>query len=142
MRLSEPMPSTTSATSAPTASQTAAIALTKEILVARKALAAYLMVSADAGSVTMNGVATPRYSEATRAAAARSSAPTTIRSGCMKSWTAEPFAEELGVRHHGDVRSTEHGLDDLGRADRHRGLVDDDGALVEHRSDLAERRIG
>ena len=60
MRLSEPMPSTTSATSAPTASQTAAIALTKEILVARKALAAYLMVSADAGSVTMNGAATPR----------------------------------------------------------------------------------
>ena len=46
--------------SAPTASHTAATALTKLIFVARKALAAYLIVSADAGSVTMSGAAMPR----------------------------------------------------------------------------------
>ena len=45
------MPTMTSSTSAPTPSQIAAIALTKLSLVARKALAAYLIVSADAGSV-------------------------------------------------------------------------------------------
>ena len=53
------MPSTTSLTSAPTASHTAAMALTKLILVARKAFEAYLIVSADAGSVTMIGAVTP-----------------------------------------------------------------------------------
>ncbi len=63
------MPSTTSLTSAPTASHTAATALTNESLVARNALDAYLIVSADAGSVTIIGAATPRYSEATRTAA-------------------------------------------------------------------------
>ena len=59
IRWSRPMPRTTSATSAPTASQTAAMALTKLILVARNALEAYLMVSADAGSVTMIGAVRP-----------------------------------------------------------------------------------
>ena len=49
------MPLTTSETSAPTSSHTAAIALTKLILVARKALEAYLMVSAEAGSVISVG---------------------------------------------------------------------------------------
>ena len=55
MRRSEPMPSTTAATSAPTASHMAATALTKEIFIARKPLAAYLIVSADAGSVMSTG---------------------------------------------------------------------------------------
>ena len=53
------MPSTTSAASAPTASQSAATALTNDSLVARKALLAYLMVSAEAGSVTISGAGTP-----------------------------------------------------------------------------------
>jgi hypothetical protein len=53
------MPSTTSLTSAPTASHTAAMALTKLILVARNAFDAYLIVSADGGSVTMIGAVTP-----------------------------------------------------------------------------------
>ncbi|CAB4774663.1 unannotated protein [freshwater metagenome] len=39
--------------SAPTPSQIAAMALMKDNLVARNALAAYLMVSAEAGSVMM-----------------------------------------------------------------------------------------
>ena len=53
------MPRTTSLTSAPTASHTAAMALTKLIFVAKKALEAYLIVSAEAGSVTMIGAVTP-----------------------------------------------------------------------------------
>ncbi|CAB4853169.1 unannotated protein [freshwater metagenome] len=53
------MPSTTSLMSAPTFSQIAATALTNEILVARNALAAYLIVSAEAGSVTISGAAIP-----------------------------------------------------------------------------------
>ena len=56
MRLSDPIPSTTSCTSAPTASHRAATAFAKEIFIARKPLAAYLMVSADAASVTNTSV--------------------------------------------------------------------------------------
>ena len=47
------MPSTTAATSAPTASHIAATALTNEIFIARNPFAAYLIVSADEGSVMM-----------------------------------------------------------------------------------------
>ena len=82
--------------SAPTASHTAATALMKEILVARNALAAYLIVSADAGSVTITGAVIPRYSDATRTAAAWSSAPITMRSGLRKSWMAEPSRRNSG----------------------------------------------
>ena len=46
MRLSRPMPRATSCTSAPTFSHRSAISLMKVILVARKALAAYLISSA------------------------------------------------------------------------------------------------
>ena len=46
MRRSSPMPSATTATSAPTSSHTLAISLMKLILVARKALDAYLTISA------------------------------------------------------------------------------------------------
>ena len=56
MRLSDPIPSTTAATSAPTASHMAATALTKLIFIARNPLAAYLIVSAEAGSVMWIGV--------------------------------------------------------------------------------------
>src|SRR5262245_15669357 len=90
------MPRMTSLMSAPTASHTAAMALTKLIFVARKALAAYLIVSADAGSVTIGGAATPRYSDATRTAADWSSAPITTRSGLRKSCTAEPSRRNSG----------------------------------------------
>ena len=55
MRWSYPMPSATSRTSASTASQRFAIALTNEIFVARNAFDAYLIISADAGSVTRIG---------------------------------------------------------------------------------------
>ena len=42
------------------ASHIAAIALTKEIFIARNPLAAYLIVSAEAGSVTITGAVIPR----------------------------------------------------------------------------------
>ena len=51
MRSSRPMPRATSVTSAPTSSQTLAISLMKEILVARKAFEASLIISALATSV-------------------------------------------------------------------------------------------
>ena len=56
MRLSSPMPLATWWTSAPTRSQRSAISLMKLIFVARKALEAYLIISALATLVTTNGV--------------------------------------------------------------------------------------
>ena len=50
------MPSASRVTSAPAASQTSDMALMKEILVARKALAATLVSSAVARSATTTGV--------------------------------------------------------------------------------------
>ena len=56
IRASWPSASASWTTSAPAASQTSAIALMKEILVARKAFAAALTSSAVAKSVTIGGV--------------------------------------------------------------------------------------
>ena len=53
------MPRATSATSAPTASQTFAISLMNEIFVARNAFAASLIISAEATSVRTISVSTP-----------------------------------------------------------------------------------
>src|SRR4051794_27454245 len=90
------MPSTTSFMSAPTPSHTAAMALANDTFVARNALDAYLINSADAGSVTINGAAMPRYSDTTRTAALWSLVPMTMRSGCRKSCTAEPSRRNSG----------------------------------------------
>ena len=60
----------TSLTSAPTASHSPATAFTKLNLVARKALEAYLMVSAVAASVISRGAWVPANRSPTRAAAA------------------------------------------------------------------------
>src|SRR5204862_3477047 len=87
---------TTSRTSAPTASHTLASAFTKLTLVARKALDAYLMVSAEAGSVMTSGALRTSNSAATRMAAAWSSAPITMRSGLRQSCTAEPSRRNSG----------------------------------------------
>ena len=51
MRVSSPIPRATSTTSAPVSSQTFAISLMNEIFVAKKALEASLIVSAEATSV-------------------------------------------------------------------------------------------
>ncbi len=87
----------TSRTSAPTASQRPATALTKLSLVARNAFEAYLMVSAVAASVTSSGDRVPTNSSPTRAAAAWSSAPTTMRSGWRLSATAVPSRRNSGL---------------------------------------------
>jgi hypothetical protein len=58
IRSSRPMPCATLRTSALTSSQRLAISLIKLTLVARKALAAYLIISALARSVVTNGTAT------------------------------------------------------------------------------------
>ena len=55
MRASRPMPLATSTTSAPVSSQTLAISLMKEILVARNALEASLIISAERMSVRTSG---------------------------------------------------------------------------------------
>src|SRR5262245_18310898 len=57
IRPSNPNPRTTSLISAPTRSQIFAISLAKLILVARNALAAYLIISAEARSVVTTGTA-------------------------------------------------------------------------------------
>ena len=128
-------------TSAPTPSQIAATALTNESLVARNALAAYLIVSADAGSVTMTGAATPRYSDDTLIAAAWSVAADDDAVGLQEVLHRRALAQELRVRHDLHVGSVEHPLDDAGRADRHRRLVDDDALVRQVRRDLPGRRL-
>src|SRR5262245_2378914 len=65
-------------------------------LVARKALEAYLMVSADDGVVMTTGALVLSNSRATRMAAALSSLPMTIRSGRWQSQTAVPSRRNSG----------------------------------------------
>ena len=90
------MPAATSFTSAPSASQILAISLMKEILVARKALDAYLIISAVRRSVTTIGARSERCRSATLWAASLSSEPSTMRDGFMKSWMAEPSRRNSG----------------------------------------------
>src|SRR6476619_4436475 len=90
------MPNATSRTSASTDSQRFASALTNEILVARNALDAYLIISADAGSVTWIGALSERYSWLTRTATAGSSHPMTTRFGWRKSRTEDPSRRNSG----------------------------------------------
>ena len=96
MRASSPIPRATSTTSAPNASQTFAISLMKEILVARKALDASLIISALAMSVRTSGAAKGSYRRATASPAQSPSSPITTRSGCRKSATAEPSFRNSG----------------------------------------------
>jgi hypothetical protein len=99
MRSSSPIPRATSATSAPSSSETFAISLMKEILVARKAFEASLIISALGTSVRTIGPPSGAYSASTRSAKPfePSSAPTTTRSGCMKSATADPSFRNSGL---------------------------------------------
>src|SRR3954452_20448921 len=99
------MPSATSRTSASTASQRFAIALTNEILVARNAFDAYLIISAEAGSVTRIGACRLRYRSETRTATDASVQPITTRFGSRKSRTDVPSRRNSGV----DATSTSSG---------------------------------
>ena len=96
MRGSYPIPRTTSRTSACTASHRLAIAFTKEIFVARNAFDAYLIISADAGSVTSTGAWISRYTADTRTATSVSSQPMTTRCGASVSRTACPSRRNSG----------------------------------------------
>ncbi len=96
MRVSRPMPRATSATSASTSSQTFAISLMNEILVARNAFEASLISSDEAMSVMTISSVIGAYSSASRDAETGSAAPTTTRSGCMKSASAEPSRRNSG----------------------------------------------
>ena len=103
-------------------------------------MAAYLIVSADAGSVTIT-CADPVVQRGHRDAAARSSAPTTTRSGCRKSSTAVPSRRNSGFDTTAHVGPLQHPLDDLGRSDRHRRLVDDDRPGPQDGADLGGRGL-
>src|SRR5690606_24545728 len=99
IRESRPMPRVTSVMSAPTRSHKPAISLAKLIFVAKKALAAYLIISALVGSVATNGgmwrtfgagtqlggvndcSKIGRYNSSMARRAALLSVPTTMRSG-------------------------------------------------------------
>jgi hypothetical protein len=83
-------------TSAPVASQTFAISLMKLIRVIRNAFAASLVISAEATSARNVVVSSGSYSDSTVAASASVNAPTTTRSGRMKSSTALPSERNSG----------------------------------------------
>ena len=96
IRRSWPMPSATLTTSAPVASHTLAISLMNEIRVISAAFAASLIISAEATSERTTGASIPPCSASTASPSASSNAPTTIRSGSMKSLTAVPSAVNSG----------------------------------------------
>ena len=100
MRESVPMPLRTSPTSAPTRSQRLAISFMNEIRLASIALAAYLVSSAEARSITRTGLpvrTNGAYSSRITASACASSVPTITRSGLRKSSTAAPSFRNSGL---------------------------------------------
>jgi hypothetical protein len=69
----------------------------KLILVARKAFAASLIISADATSTRRTGASIFSCKAAARSPSCGSNAPMTMRSGFMKSRTAVPSARNSGL---------------------------------------------
>jgi hypothetical protein len=69
----------------------------KLIRVIRKALAASLIISAEATSARTTGESRGSYSAATSSESASVNPPTTIRSGFMKSLTALPSERNSGL---------------------------------------------
>ena len=130
------MPSRTSRTSAPTASHRLDTALTKLSLVARKALEAYLMVSAVAASVTISGAWVDGEQRAHPGRGGLVVGADHDAVGVQGVVDGRALAQELGVRHHRHVGAVEELLDEQGRAHRDGGLVDDDGAVLEVGRDL------
>ena len=130
------MPSTTAATSAPTASHMAATALTNEIFIARKPLAAYLIVSADAGSVIRIGASTPSVQIGDALGGAAIGTADHHPVGREEVADRRSLTQEFGVRHDEHVGALQRRFDDHGGTDRDRRLVDDHGAGLEHGSDL------
>jgi hypothetical protein len=90
------MPFMTCETSAPASSQMFATALMKEILVERKALEAYLIISAEWTSVMIIGRSRGAYSSRSVMATCWVGAPMTIRSGRSVSSMADPSRRNSG----------------------------------------------
>ena len=99
IRSSCPMASASLATSPPAASQTSAMALMKEIFVARKEFAEVFTSSAVGKSVTTNGEPSATgvaYTSRSSFSARSLRTPITMRSGCRVSLTAKPSRRNSG----------------------------------------------
>ena len=101
------MPFITCVTSAPASSQMFAIALMKEILDARNAFEAYLIISAEGTSVMIIGRSSGAYSSSSVIATCWVRAPMTMRSGRSVSSIAEPSRRNSGF----DTTSNGAGFD-------------------------------
>ena len=126
------MASATARTSAPAAEQTSAIALMKEIFVARKAFADAFTSSAVAVSVTMKGVPSARIGEyisrATDSAVPPGVRPSTRRSGCRVSTIACPSLRNSGFQ---AISTRTSFAESSERAREHLRGADGDGRFAE-----------
>ena len=95
------MPIATSRTSASTASHRFAIALMNETFVARNAFDAYLIISADAGSVTSTGACDALVELADAHRGLRVLAPDHDAIGVQEVVHGLALAQELGIRRDG-----------------------------------------
>ena len=148
MRLSRPMPRATSCTLAPTSSHRLAISLMKVILVARKALAAYL-VSSDVRRLVNEDRRLVEIERAVDLAHHRFGAlvldadDDAVRA--LEVGDRRAFAQEFGIGDDGEIgigaRFADDALDLIAGADRHGGFGDDDRKAVDRRGDLARRLI-
>ena len=124
MRSSRPMPRATSTTSAPVSSQTLAISLMNEILVARKAFDASLTISALATSVRTSGASQRRVEIddgiARPAAVVADDDPV----GVQEVLDGRALLEELGAGHVAEARLALLGEDRCSEAPVPHGTVD------------------
>ena len=105
-------------------------------LVARKALEAYLIVSADDGAgnhyrsvSTVVQVGHPHGRIVIVAADDDTVGMLTVMNGSA-------LSQEFGIGHHGHVPSCQRPLDSVGRSDGDRGLVDHDRSMGQLRTDF------
>ena len=137
MRRSCPMPSITSSTWAPTDSHIAAMALMNESFIARNPLAAYLIVSADAGSVMIDRRVEPGVQGGETLAVGPPVGADDHPVGVQEVVHRSALTQELRVRHHGHVVALQHGA--RRRAAEPTGTVDlltTSAPGSQHRGDL------
>ena len=138
MRLSRPMPRATSCTSAPAFSQRSAISLMKVILVARKALAAYLISSdgAPRGEQERRLVQIERPVDLGHdLARALVLGADDDAVGTLEVLDRRALAQEFGIGHDGEVgvgpRLADDALDLVAGSDRNGRFRDDHGKAVD-----------
>ena len=102
MRGSSPVPLATSSMLASAASQRLAISLMKEILVTRKALAAYFIVSALVMSVINMGASMPEYSWQALSAALSILGSNDNTAGVVPVFDSLSFTQKLRIRNISD----------------------------------------